>query len=447
VIDLRMEHNHLSTCLGKNIQPIVKLRCTYISIPQVTETYECILSQPTWMWGAEMGVNEHNVAIGNEAVWTKEGDGPSSLLGMDLVRLGLERGKTAKLALEVIVKLLETHGQGGACSFTDGDWKYHNSFLLVDPTEAWVLETAGKWWVAERIKDGFRNISNTLSIHTKFDLQAKGIQDYARSKGFWDGKDAFDFAKAFTAEEASNHEEEESRESRIKKLLAHGTSSGRKVSPKTLMTILRDHEAGVCMHGAETTTASIITHFAASGPVHYVTVAPNPCESVFKPLRNVEISTLPLESWTETPKDSRLLSLARLGSSQDKEKKEKKASISRAEELLAARLAAEEGINESDNRDMLLVKLSRQLKALESKYLQTTDSGIDKKRVEPADFSSISSDKIFTSAVAEELEIYKKIIPTPSPSSETESTTTGGDESASTGTTTTTTVTASIAQI
>lgn len=50
-----------------------------------------ILSKPSWMWGAEMGANDKNVVIGNEAVWTNnnEGDGDARqkrLLGMDLVR-------------------------------------------------------------------------------------------------------------------------------------------------------------------------------------------------------------------------------------------------------------------------------------------------------------------------------------------------------------------------
>jgi len=188
-------------------------------------------------------------------------------------------------------------------------------------------------------------------------------------------------------------------------------SHGRKISPKSLMTILRDHEAGVCMHGAITTTGSLITHFASTGTAHYVTNAPNPCESVFKPLRHSEIGTLPTESWTESKQD----------------KKEKKASVSRSEELLSARLQAEESFAESDERDMLLVKLSRGLKAIESKFLQFTDSGIDRKRVEQVDLSSVPSDKLFVTAVEEELTLYKKIIPIPSPSTRIEETTDDGE--------------------
>src|SRR5690625_3053580 len=73
--------------------PKEKLNCTYVTIDQVEETYEVFLLKPSWMWGCEMGVNEHGLTIGNEAVFTKEKVNKTGLLGMDLVRLALERSK------------------------------------------------------------------------------------------------------------------------------------------------------------------------------------------------------------------------------------------------------------------------------------------------------------------------------------------------------------------
>ncbi|XP_023264414.1 secernin-2-like, partial [Seriola lalandi dorsalis] len=126
--------------------------CTYIQIPQVEQTHAVILSKPAWMWGAEMGANDQGVCIGNEAVWTREPVVPGeALLGMDLVRLGLERGDSAWAALTVITGLLEQHGQGGQCKEDPESFSYHNTFLLVDRNEAWVLETAGKLWVAQKV--------------------------------------------------------------------------------------------------------------------------------------------------------------------------------------------------------------------------------------------------------------------------------------------------------
>lgn len=148
-----------------------EVACTYISIPQAAHTYGVLLSRPEWMWGAEMGVNQWGLCIGNEAVFTKGSYGPNALTGMDMVRLALERCKTAREALDTLISLLETYGQGGNCGY-DHDFRYDNAFLIMDIRELYVLETAGKHWVWK--KEEKANISNRLSIGTEGDAYSSG---------------------------------------------------------------------------------------------------------------------------------------------------------------------------------------------------------------------------------------------------------------------------------
>ena len=144
-----------------------QLRCTSSMIPQVPHTFAVLLSRPWWMWGAEMGTNEHAVTIGNEAVFTRRRPGAKAerpLLGMDLVRLGLERAVSARDAVQVIVDLLERHGQGGSCSAEHPRFSYDNSYLIADRAEAYVLETAGRAHAVELVTGRARSISNGLTI-------------------------------------------------------------------------------------------------------------------------------------------------------------------------------------------------------------------------------------------------------------------------------------------
>lgn len=67
-------------------------------------------------------------------------------------RLGLERADTAERAVDVMAELLEKYGQGGSCLEDNCSFTYHNSFLISDRTEAWLLETSGKMWAAERVQ-------------------------------------------------------------------------------------------------------------------------------------------------------------------------------------------------------------------------------------------------------------------------------------------------------
>ncbi len=166
-----------------------KIRLTYVEFPQVKETYAVLLSRPWWMWGAEMGVNEFDVAIGNTAVFTKVKVPEKGITGMDMIRLALERTKSAKEALEFITGLVEQGLQGGNGSKSHKLY-YFSSFIIADPKEAWVLETVGREWVAKKI-EGVYSISNALTIEKEWDMASEGIETLAR-------RGSFNFARHFS---------------------------------------------------------------------------------------------------------------------------------------------------------------------------------------------------------------------------------------------------------
>ncbi len=145
------------------------LRVTHVDVaPWPAETVGCVVSVPTWCWGAEHGVNDAGVAIGNEAIYTTldPRGAPAALIGMDLVRLGLERATTASDAVSVVVDLLERYGQGGSGhdpAGAAGAKPYWSSFLVADPRAAFVVETSGRD-VAVEVVERTRAISNRTTI-------------------------------------------------------------------------------------------------------------------------------------------------------------------------------------------------------------------------------------------------------------------------------------------
>src|SRR5271167_1230643 len=121
---------------GRRASAGCTLRTQYVTIGD-TGAHAAFLSCPTWLWGAEHGVNEHGVAIGNERVSTTHDAAAAkpALIGMDLVRLGLERSRSAAEAVDVLTGLLETCGQGGIADRAHQE-AYDSSFLIADPSEA-----------------------------------------------------------------------------------------------------------------------------------------------------------------------------------------------------------------------------------------------------------------------------------------------------------------------
>ena len=289
------EEQGLRVYPGADHAPSDVLQCTYIEIPEAERTHGVLLSQIDWMWGAEMGANECGVVIGNEAVWTRFPPGPPALLGMDLVRLGLERGATARHALDVMVSLLEEFGQGGPCAENDPGFAYDNSFLIADLNEAWVLETAQHLWAAERVSGGVRNISNRLSIRGGYDLGHQDLALDARLQGFPCDGGKVDFAACFSA--APVEPEPGSREAWGARLLAQNEGA---ITPEIMMDVLRHHESGICMHGGFETTASMVSRLSPGGDAtHWLTGEANPCSASFRRVDDLG-RPLPLEGVAAT---------------------------------------------------------------------------------------------------------------------------------------------------
>lgn len=275
------------------------VHCTYIDIPQVAETARLIGSRPYWCWGFEHGLNEHGVAIGNHTVFTRDGFGAPGLIGMDLVRLGLERARSAAQAAEVITALAEAHGQGGS-GYADKDWPYHNSFLIADRREAYRLETSDRRWALRRVAT-MDSASNHLGIGADWDALADGTIEHAVANGWWpeEASGRFDFAAAYRDAEAAPAVISSGRHRRTCELLDAGRG---RLTPALLRAALRDHYGGaahraaaapdderffaVCMHAdpVGTTTASMIARLPAGGDIpRYWGSLGSPCAGIFLP--------------------------------------------------------------------------------------------------------------------------------------------------------------------
>jgi secernin len=283
-----------------------------------------VLSQPTWLWGAEHGVNAKHVAIGNEKVYGVDdptGADPG-LIGMDLVRLGLERGRTADEAVDVITDLLEQYGQGGVADRAHME-PYWSSFLVVDPTSGWIVETCGRTWAVRPVRSRAA-ISNRMTITTDWTRASGDVAVGADFDNWRDPKaptghadNRLSASDAFLATVASDH-------GLARRTVAH----------------LRDHGSGpwgapgehgtveeppskisadgtgvtVCMHvrGYMTTTASLIAELDPDPdvPVRVWAASGSPCASVYLPFAlpiptNEEAAVIP--GFLEDEADARKL--------------------------------------------------------------------------------------------------------------------------------------------
>ena len=276
------------------------VRCQYLELPQARETHAIVGSQPYWLWGLEHGVNDRRVAIGNETVFAREMLPATGLTGMDLVRLGLERGGTADEALEVMTALLERHGQGGS-GHVRLDWPYHNAFLIADAQAAWVLETSARHWAARPV-DTVGNVSNGLTLGADWTRGSADLTSFAVGQGWWSAeRGRVEFAAAYGDDSGVPPNLCVERRRRAAAFLAEGRGQ---LAPGALRALLRDHyDAGtvhrprpfddpfffsICMHAdpLDNTTASMVASLPAN-PAAVAAIAVglgSPCVGAFLPV-------------------------------------------------------------------------------------------------------------------------------------------------------------------
>jgi secernin len=190
--------------LGRPFELGDKVRTQYLELPQARRTYTVIASQPPGVWGYDHGVNDQQVAVGRAALRMRLRCQRPTLLGTDLVRLVLERAHSARHAVDLLIDLIDRHGQGGfpdcpVASETD------NAFLIADPSEAFAVETSGAHWVYQEVQQ-VRAVSNVATVRQDWDRISHGLAGYAIAQGWWpaDGS-KLDFAGTLSEEPTGYH--------------------------------------------------------------------------------------------------------------------------------------------------------------------------------------------------------------------------------------------------
>lgn len=148
--------------------------------------YQLIIAETTWGGRSEL-------FPGKDAVGIDYGS---------LIYVTLQRAKTVREAIEIIVSLANEYGY-----VSEGE-----TFSIADTKEAWVMDLVGKGpdskgivWVARRIPDGYICAHANQARITRFPLNdaenclyAPDVISFAREKGWFEGRDEdFSFRDAF----------------------------------------------------------------------------------------------------------------------------------------------------------------------------------------------------------------------------------------------------------
>ena len=238
---------------GKYLGDIPQLKTTYSTVGNMNE-HSVIITETTFGGRSEL----HN---------------PDGIIDYgSLIYIALQRAKTAREAIDVIVELANTYGY-----YSSGE-----SFSIADTNEAWIMELIGKGpdkkgivWVACRVPDGYICAHANQARITTFPLNdpenclyAPDVISFAREKGYFSGKDEeFSFADAYAPLDFGAMRACEARVWSFFRMFAEGMDKYEdyamgynahnpmplwvkptsKISPKQVFDAMRDHYEGTKM--------------------------------------------------------------------------------------------------------------------------------------------------------------------------------------------------------
>ena len=162
-------------------------------IPQVARTYQRVGN-----------MNEHQLIIAETTYGGRsELEDPKGIMDYgSLIYVALERARTAREAIDIVVDLANTYGY-----YSSGE-----SFSFADKEEVWVMDLIGKGpnnkgivWVARRVPDGYicshanqARISTFPQNDPENCIYAPDVISFAREMGYFDGEDKdFSFCDAY----------------------------------------------------------------------------------------------------------------------------------------------------------------------------------------------------------------------------------------------------------
>jgi dipeptidase len=246
------------------------------AIPEVPETYAYVWDETPGTSYSNNIVNEWGVTFGSNACPSREdsvgavaarGDLAEGGLGFELRFILAQRAKTAREAVLIAAKLLDTYGYNasGRC------------LHIVGPDEAWQLQMVrGKQYVARRVRDD--EVAITANTYTIRDVDMKDREnfvcsprliDYAIERGWYDPSSGkpFDFADAYADRHARVDPRNTDRQWDLARLLDKKFPIGwreartgvlpvsvkpdRKITLEDVMAITRDHYEGTALDSTD----------------------------------------------------------------------------------------------------------------------------------------------------------------------------------------------------